>query len=164
MEWWIWLVLGLLLLAIELFTPGGFYLLFFGLGAIASGALTGLIPAVASFVALQIVIFIVVSIAGLVLFRNALVARFGRRVAGADVDSLAQSEAIAQEDIPPGGAGKVELRGTNWTARNGGPTLITRAQRCVVERVDGLTLWVHVAPDELPVSAPALLPGKESAI
>jgi regulator of protease activity HflC (stomatin/prohibitin superfamily) len=34
MGWWIWIVLGLVLLLGELVTPGGFYILFFGVGAI----------------------------------------------------------------------------------------------------------------------------------
>jgi inner membrane protein len=34
MEWWIWLVGGMLLLLVEIVTPGGFYFLFFGVGAL----------------------------------------------------------------------------------------------------------------------------------
>src|SRR5207245_8834941 len=37
MEWWLWLVLGLALLASEAFTPGTFFVFFFGLSAIAVG-------------------------------------------------------------------------------------------------------------------------------
>jgi membrane protein implicated in regulation of membrane protease activity len=35
MEWWIWILLGLVLLLGEIVTPGGFYILFFGVGAVA---------------------------------------------------------------------------------------------------------------------------------
>ena len=31
MAWWIWAFLGLILLGVEITTPGGFYILFFGL-------------------------------------------------------------------------------------------------------------------------------------
>jgi inner membrane protein len=41
MEWWIWIVLGLVLLLGEVVTPGGFYILFFGIGAIFVGILAG---------------------------------------------------------------------------------------------------------------------------
>ena len=34
MSWWLWLVLGLGLTALELLSPGGFYLIFFGLSLI----------------------------------------------------------------------------------------------------------------------------------
>jgi membrane protein implicated in regulation of membrane protease activity len=37
MDWWIWVVLGLVLLIGEIVTPGGFYLLFFGIGAVVVG-------------------------------------------------------------------------------------------------------------------------------
>src|SRR5438034_369898 len=37
MSWWLWLLLGLALLASEAFTPGAFFVFFFGLSAIAVG-------------------------------------------------------------------------------------------------------------------------------
>ena len=153
MEWWLWLVLGVLLLAIELFTPGGFYLLFFGIGAVATGVAALLPLPVGVALPAQIAIFLIVSLAGLVLFRNALAARFSRRGRARDVDSLSQSEAVVLADIAPGAIGKVELRGANWSARNTGPYTLARGQRCLVERVDGLTLSVRFAAnDYLPVS------------
>ena len=41
MDWWIWILLGLLLCVAELTTPGGFYILFFGIGAVIVGILVG---------------------------------------------------------------------------------------------------------------------------
>ena len=35
--WWHWLVVGLLLMVGELATPGGFYIIFFGVGAVLTG-------------------------------------------------------------------------------------------------------------------------------
>ena len=145
-----WLLLGLLLLAVELFTPGGFYLLFFGVGALLVGGLSAALPnTFAPPFPLQVAIFLLISIAGLVLFRNALVVKFGRRsFASSEVDNLSDTVGIALEDLMPGGAGKVELRGAAWSARNTGSVPLSRGQRCSVERVDGLTLWVRLAPDE----------------
>ena len=37
--WWAWFILGAVLLALELMTPGGFFLLFFGAAAIVVGTL-----------------------------------------------------------------------------------------------------------------------------
>jgi membrane protein implicated in regulation of membrane protease activity len=42
MAWWVWLLVGLGLLGFEMLTPGGFFILFFGLGALVVGALAGL--------------------------------------------------------------------------------------------------------------------------
>ena len=41
MTWWMWLVLGLVLLAGEVVVPGGIMLLFFGVAALIVGALAG---------------------------------------------------------------------------------------------------------------------------
>ena len=154
MEWWVWLVLGLLLVAIEVFTPGGFFLLFFGIAALLVGGLAATnLPLTAS-LPFQILVFLVVSVAGLILFRNALLARFGRHGRGREVDSLLDSVATALEDLSPGAMGKVELRGSTWAARNSGGVPLVRGQRCAVERVDGLTLWVRVAADEYLAALP----------
>ena len=39
MEWWLWLVGGLALVVAELATPSGFFIIFFGIGAMAVGVL-----------------------------------------------------------------------------------------------------------------------------
>ncbi len=39
MIWWYWVVLGLLLTGLELATPGGFFVIFFGVGALLVGGL-----------------------------------------------------------------------------------------------------------------------------
>ena len=39
MEWWMWIVLGLALLMLEMATPGGFYFIFFGASALLVGVL-----------------------------------------------------------------------------------------------------------------------------
>jgi membrane protein implicated in regulation of membrane protease activity len=59
------------------------------------------------------------------------------------VDSLVGETALVLDDIPASGFGKVELRGTAWNARNGGSASLSRGQRCTVERVEGLSLWVR---------------------
>jgi membrane protein implicated in regulation of membrane protease activity len=52
-------------------------------------------------------------------------------------------QGVLLADLPEGGEGKAELRGVPWTARlaSGGP--LRKGQRCRVERVEGLTLWVR---------------------
>jgi membrane protein implicated in regulation of membrane protease activity len=47
------------------------------------------------------------------------------------------------EDIPGQGIGKVELRGSAWTAQNLGTEPIPRSTRVRVEKVDGLTLFIR---------------------
>lgn len=141
MVWWNWLLLGLVLLAAEMATPGGFYILFFGFAALIVGGLAGL--ELLNTTWLQWVLFSVLSVISLFLFRNSLLVWMkAREPVGQDVDSIVGETAVLKEDLPPGALGKVELRGTTWSARNAGQTLLTKGYRAHVERVDGLTLWI----------------------
>ena len=45
-------------------------------------------------------------------------------------------------DIAPGAEGRAELRGTSWTIENVGDGPLTAGQKCTVDRVDGLKLYV----------------------
>jgi membrane protein implicated in regulation of membrane protease activity len=71
MEWWIWIVLGLVLLLGELVTPGGFYILFFGVGAIFVGILAGF--NIAGPVWFQVIVFSGFSLITVWSFRQRLV-------------------------------------------------------------------------------------------
>jgi membrane protein implicated in regulation of membrane protease activity len=140
MDWWIWVLGGLVLLLAEILTPGGFFVVFFGAGAILVGALKAVGwagPAWAEWLA-----FTVLSVAALVLFREPLMRRF-RLEQGKPVDRLEGETALVTEDVAPGGVGKAEMRGASWTARSSGAVALARGQRCRVERVEGLTLWLR---------------------
>ena len=140
MTWWIWLLFGLALLVVELVIPGGFYLLFFGCGAIAVGLLTA--AELAGPPWMQWLMFSALSVVAMLLFRRPLLEKLRPRGTPRDVDSLAGQVAIALEPMEPGAIGRAELRGTHWSARNVGPTALTPGQRCLVKKVDGLTLFV----------------------
>jgi membrane protein implicated in regulation of membrane protease activity len=140
MDWWLWILLGLALLGVEMVTPGGFYVLFFGAGALVVGTLVAL--GAGGSVAVQWLLFSLGSIGALVFFRQRLLALFKSSESGREVDSLRQDVAILLDALPPNGVGRAELRGTTWTVRNGGAQALPAGQRCRVERVEGLTLWV----------------------
>lgn len=139
MEWWIWIVLALVLFGAEAVTPGGFVVVFFGVGALAAGVLAWA-EAVPSLWA-QGLTFSIVACLSLVFFRGRLLSLL--KPPPPRVDSLVGEVGILLDDVAPGDVGKVELRGTAWNARTNGPAL-ARGQRCQVERVEGLTLWVVV--------------------
>ena len=140
MEWWIWLLLGLLLLLGELLTLGGFYIFFFGIGALAVGVLAGLNFAGSTW--FQFILFSVVSLLALWLFREKLLQLARSRTTGV-VDSLIGETAVALEEIAANGVGKAEARGTSWTARNLGDQALARGARSRVERVEGLTIFIR---------------------
>lgn len=143
MAWWIWIVGGVLLCLAEMATPGAFYLLFFGVAALVVGVLAwaGLVETTW----LQFLLFSVVSIVSLIMFRRALVERLNPDEPAEKINTLEGESGRALEEIPAGGTGKVEVRGTAWNAVNKGESLIEKGQACVVERVEGVSLWVRGA-------------------
>jgi membrane protein implicated in regulation of membrane protease activity len=141
MIWWYWMVLGLLLLGIEMVTPGGFYILFFGLAALIVGSLAGLGLTEAEW--FQWLLFSGLAILSLLVFRGPLLARLKKQEKDLpSVDTLAGESAIPLEDLAVSGTGKAELRGTTWTAHNAGATPLVKGQRCKVTHVEELTIWI----------------------
>lgn len=146
MPWWTWLLIGLALLGVEVFTPGGFFVLFFGVGALVVGALAGL--GIGGPPWTQWLIFSVVSVGSLLLFRSRLLARFGQDTPATRLDTLEGEVALPLEDLVPAAVGKAELRGTVWSALNDDERILSKGQRTRVVRVDGLTLHLRAEPNE----------------
>lgn len=142
LTWWAWLIVGLILMLAELLSPSGFFLFFFGVGSVATAMLAAL-GLVSSFVA-QGLVFIVTSLFCVFVLRKPLTAKFHIHNATGPVDSLVGETAKALEAIAPQAFGKVELRGTAWSALNTGSAIIPFDVRCRVEKVDGLTLHVKL--------------------
>ena len=138
--WWHWLALGLILVALEMAASGGFYVIFFGIAALAIGGLH--LFDIAGPVWFQLLLFSVISVGSLLLFRSPLLRWMQLDRPGVDVDSLVGDTAIPLDDIAPGAVGRAELRGTVWTARNAGTRTLIRGQRCTVTSVDRLTIFI----------------------
>jgi membrane protein implicated in regulation of membrane protease activity len=142
MAWWLWLLVGLALLGIEMITPGGFFTIFFGVAALIVGVLTRFGLAGPAWT--QWIWFSGLSIASLLFLRKPLLAWMqAREVKRPEVDSLIGETAVVLEAVPDGGVGKAELRGTSWTARSVNGAALPAGRRCHVQRVDGLTLWIE---------------------
>ena len=141
MIWWGWMILGGVLLGAELFAiDAQFYLVFLGLAAaiVGSTSLVGIeLPDWA-----QWLTFAILSLVFMVTFRKSLYDKIrgeapgiGETIAGDTVNIIA--------DLAPGTDTRAEYRGTNWTVRNAGDSIIAAGSRAVVVRVDGLTLHVN---------------------
>ncbi len=142
MTWWLWLLLGLILLGAEIVTPGGFYMLFFGLAALLVGALAGFHAISTEWI--QWLLFSVLSVASLVVFRGPLRRRMSEDEPGATpVDTMVGELALVLEDLAPGALGKAEFRGSTWNVRNTSTILLRKGQRSRVDHVDGLTLSIR---------------------
>ena len=118
MLWWHWLLLGLVLTALELATAGGFYIVFFGVAAIIVSVLVLL--DVGGPVWFQLLLFSALAVASLLFFRNPLMRRLHLTGGAPDMDTLATETGTVLEAMAPGANGRVEVRGTTWSARNVG--------------------------------------------
>ena len=141
MLWWHWIVLGLLLVALEMAAAGGFYVIFFGIAALTIGVLHFL--GIAGPLWFQVLLFSAISIGSLLFFRRPLLRWMNLDGPGVDVDSLVGQTAIALEDMVPGAVGRAELRGTTWSARNRATTPLHKGQRCTVVAVDRLMIFLE---------------------
>ncbi|MBI1898400.1 MAG: NfeD family protein [Acidobacteria bacterium] len=128
------------MMLLEALTPGGFYLMFFGISAVIVGLLAALHLTGAAWV--EWLLFSVIAIITLAFLRKPLIEKM-RPAAGPAVDTLIGETAVALTDIGADGIGKAELRGSAWSARNVGPQPLTAGQRCKVENVEGLLLWIR---------------------
>ena len=141
MTWWLWLLVGLALLGIEMLTPGGFFTIFFGVAAIIVGVLARFGLAGPAWV--QWVWFSALSVASLLVLRKPILAWMHKReVKRPAVDTLVGEAAVILESISGSNVGKAELRGASWSARSVDGSSFPVGARCRVDRVDGLTLWI----------------------
>jgi inner membrane protein len=139
MEWWLWLAGGLALVVAEIATPSGFFIIFFGLGALTVGVLEAM--DVVESLGVELLLFSILSVVYLLLFRGRLRA-YVQTPESASVDTLIGVLATVQEPMSPGVVGRVEVRGSMWAARNTSAVTLDAGQRARVAAVDGLTLAV----------------------
>ncbi len=135
----IWFLIGLGLLLLELAIPG-LVILFFGAGA----WITALVCAITDInLNWQILIFLVASLLGLVLLRKYLKKRFFGRTDKEIEDQLEEfigHKAKAVEDFK-NGTGKVEFKGTRWTARSKDP--VAKGDWVIIRSKDSLIFNVE---------------------
>jgi hypothetical protein len=142
MPWWGWCVIGTLLLGAELFAiDAQFYLIFIGIGAVIVGlmGLSGMeMP-----IWLQWLSFAVLSLVAMVTVRRHLYAKWKTRPLG-NVDSDVNRRVVIPLELAPGRSGRVDYRGSGWTAVNVGDQVIPAGAEVRIDSVDGLTLNVRL--------------------
>jgi membrane protein implicated in regulation of membrane protease activity len=138
MPWWGWIIIGAVLLGSELLVvDAGFYLVFIGIAAALTGAveLAGVVlePWV------QWVLFSIISLALMVLFRKKFYARL--RGSGIGYETGPAGEIVTVEQIlQPGESGRLAYRGTEWTVINCSDEAFEQGQHVQISSVDGLKL------------------------
>jgi membrane protein implicated in regulation of membrane protease activity len=145
MTWWIWLIAGIGLLAIEMFLiDAEFYLVFVGVSAIIVGVLG--VAGVELPQAAQWILFSVLAIVSLLAFRRRIYAMVRNRT-GHVQDRVTSGDRVrVPVRLEPGQTCRLDYRGTSWSARNVDARPIVENSEAVISTVDELTL--HLKPLE----------------
>jgi membrane protein implicated in regulation of membrane protease activity len=137
----LWLLAGVLLIGLELLTPG-FVVIFFGIGALLTGLLSLLIPGLSASVLLQFLIWGGSSLLSLFALRRF----FKRTFRGKEIEDNGQDEFVGQtaqvtEAITQKKPGRVSFQGTTWKAVTYDSDL-TAGDSVEIMKKDNLTLIV----------------------
>jgi membrane protein implicated in regulation of membrane protease activity len=141
---WLWIVLAAFFIIAEIFTMG-FFLLWFGIGA----AVAALLSYLDIGVAWQLVVFIVIGIAGYLLSRP-LAQRMSRGVelrVGAE-RFVGKTARVLETVEPLSATGRVRVEQEEWKAEPEGNETISEGETVEVVRVDGNHLVVRPATDD----------------
>ena len=139
MPWYGWIILGAALLGTEMFViDAQFYLVFFGFSALVVGVLglAGIVlPVWAQWLTMGLLAALL-----MVAFRKRLYERV-RRVEGTVAERVAAGDRIRMNTrLAPGESGKVEFRGTSWSAINEDARPLELGEEAEIIGMDGLTL------------------------
>lgn len=140
-----WLVLFVILLVIEIFTMGLTTIWF------AGGAIMAFLAGMLGFgLAVQIIVFLVVSIVLLIITRPVAVKYFNKERQKTNAESLIGQKALVLEDVDTLAAkGRVEICGQEWSAKTDDPNgKIAKNTVVVVEGIQGVKLIVRAGEEK----------------
>jgi len=140
MTWWIWTIVGIMLLIGELITPGILFFLFFAVGCFIN-ALLLYFGVISQLWVCWLVLPSMAMLAFLSLKLNFFSFTGGK--GKMDVDSLVGTIPSVISELPPQGEGRVSLRGAEWTAINTSDTRIKVGERVRVVETNGFTLSIE---------------------
>lgn len=139
--WQIWLIVAVILFIAEVVTPG-FVVACFGIGCLGAA----LMDAIGLGIAVQIVVFCVVSLASFFSVRPLFlkyVLKGDEKRTDTNVDALAGKLGLVSETIDPEtNRGRVALGGDDWKAVSVADTVIEKGQKVEVVSVEGTKLFV----------------------
>ena len=130
-----WLVLGMVLFGLELFT-GTFVVMFFAVGALFTALIAWL--GIIDSLPIQIVIFTVLSGGGLFYFRDKL--KIGYKGETGTLKSDVGSIVYLESDVDVGAQTEVHYQGARWPAVNESGRALTKGSPVKVAQVDGVKL------------------------
>jgi membrane protein implicated in regulation of membrane protease activity len=136
----VWFLIGLVLFLLELVVPG-FVIFFFGFGAWVTALVCLMFHPGTN---LQIIIFALSSVLSLVALRRIIQKKFfyGKNEAADSVeDEFTGKDGVALSDFGPGKKGKVEFKGTTWSADSS--SVIREGQEITIIKKSSFNLIVE---------------------
>lgn len=133
---YIWAIVGIVLIVIEIFTST-FFLLFFGIAALIVAVLRifGM-----SHLATEIIVFALVGTAGTLIFRKKIRASF-RSTSPVRQDK--DTKIILDADMLAGGMASITYQGSTWTAVNESTRDLKKGDTVLIDRVEGVKLIIR---------------------
>jgi len=139
--WLTWAILGLLLIALELVTPS-FFIIFFGLGALAASAAAAL----GYSIFVQLLVFLVITLIGFVFLRKYSLKMQGGAATQTNYEALVGKMGVVTKTIAvETGLGQVRVRGEDWSALAETRAEIAQGEMVEVLAVSGVRLIVRRA-------------------
>ena len=137
MTWYVWLILFLVFLGLEMVTTGIFFFLCFSTGAMFA-MLVSLLGATFQ---TEMIVFFAISLGSILLIRPLFKMYVAKKKIETNVDSLIGAPAVVIEQIKKNGKGKIKVAGEIWLAV--AKEDIDFAEDVVIEAVDGTKLVVR---------------------
>ncbi len=139
MTWYIWLILFLVFLGLEMITTGIFFFLCFSTGAMFAMVFSLLGATFQT----ELIIFCAVTLGSLMLIRPLFKMYIAKKKIETNVDSLIGAPAIVIEKIKKNGKGKIKVAGEIWLAVSKDKEDIDFGEDVVIEAVAGTKLVVR---------------------
>jgi membrane protein implicated in regulation of membrane protease activity len=139
MDWWIWLIIGLVLLGTEIFLPLDFFLFFIGLAFITSGTISSL--GITNDPSILFTITGIASVVYLVTLRPLIRKKFVR--INKNVSDIQGQEVEITSEIAPGKTGSGSMRGSTWQVRNKTNVVLKEGSTQTISSIDGLVLIIE---------------------
>ncbi|NPU99917.1 MAG: NfeD family protein [Brevinematales bacterium] len=141
MDWYIWMIIGVALIVIEIFTPG-FFMLLPGVAGVVAGVVAIWVPSLA----IQITVFILLSAALIIFLRPFVLKMTGKNQQETNADGMIGKVVLVTEDIDnKTDKGYIKYYSDHFPARSESGTSFVKGEMVRIVRMDGIKVYVESA-------------------
>lgn len=139
MTWALWLIIAIVLVALE-FVTAGFVMILFAIGALVAAV----VAAITDSLAIQVLVFTIVAFIAVIMGRPILHKYFeiNKEVKKSTVDALIGVKGIVTSEISENNYGLVKVNGDTWSAASFEGNTLSVGTEVIVNSVDGVKLVV----------------------